>query len=315
MIRLPQGVPVRQNVNPARINLPEAMGKLRGSHFSGYLHFTASQGDGVVLFQSGQLISSLFVSADQQTKLIAYDAIARIFELSIGGFFTLNIYRISDELSPYLHALLHGRYLQQGKELKNLNIRSLLDYLKDNGTTACLRVYNPERCSLIFYDFGYPLGFFHERGKELEFSADLSQSVALDPACLIDVLEIQSADQLILADLMASADLYPIWQRVRASLLEVQNAKEKEIVASTQQQTERQKQYILNTLKTIGGTYLGPFGAAQVEKAFSSIEGSVNHDGMEQFYLELQRSARLVASQSKISEMIDDMRAKVNVDR
>ena len=314
MIRLPQGVPVRQNVNPARINLPEAMNKLRGSDFSGYLQFRSERDDGVILFQDGKLISAVFIAPEQKTKKIAYDAIAHIFEMSIRGFATLNIFRLSADLVPYVHSLLHGRYLQQGKELQRFNVRSLLDYLKDNGTTACLRVYSPGRCTLIFYDLGYPLGFFHDKGKDLEAAADLNQSVALDPASRIDILEVQSADQLILADLMASADLYPIWQRVRNILLEGQNAKEREMVTHSQQESERHKQYVLNTLKTIGGTHLGTFGAAQVEKAFSSIGGVVGHEEMEQFYQELQPLARLVASQSKITEMLNEMRAQVKVE-
>ncbi len=314
MIRLPKGLPVGQNVNPARINLPEAMGKLRGGDFSGYLMFTSDFGDGVVLFKDGQLISSIFVSPDQKLRLIAYDAIARIFELSIRGFASLNIYRVAADLVPYVHVLLHGRYLQQQKDLQHFDVKALLDYLKENETTACLRVYSPERCSLIFFDHGYPLGFFHDKGKDIEVEADLSKSVALDPDSRIDILEVQSVDQLILADLMASADLHPIWQRVRQALLDEQNGKEREVVNQNQQQSERRKQFVLNSLKTIAGTYLGTFGAAQVEKAFSSIGSVVGHDEMEQFYLELQRLARLVASQSKINEMMKEMRSQVKVE-
>ncbi len=59
MIHLPRGNPVRQKVNPARINLPEAMEKLRSSTFTGYLRFDAVQGTGIILFQSGKLISSI----------------------------------------------------------------------------------------------------------------------------------------------------------------------------------------------------------------------------------------------------------------
>ncbi len=313
MIRLPRGIPVRQNVNPARINLPEAMGKLRVGDFSGYLHFVSGHGDGLVLFQSGHLISAFFVDPEESTRLIAYDAIARIFQVSIRGYAILNIYRLSSELVPYLHALLHGRYLQQGKALEDFNVRSLLDYLKENGTTACLRVYSQERCTLIFYDQGYPLGFFHDGAKDLEAGADLSSSVASDAGALLDIVEVQSADNLVLADLMASADLRPIWQRTRKILLDEQNQKEREMVTSAQQHDERRRQYLLNTLKTIGGTYLGNFGAAQVEKAFSVVGSGITQADMEQFFLELQRTGRLVASQSKINRMIEEMRVQIDV--
>ena len=117
MIFLPRGNPVRQKVNPARINLPEAMEKLRVGTFTGYLRFDASQGVGVILFKDGQLISSIFMNRETSERLIAYDAIARIFEVSILGNAVLNIYRMSAELVLGVHALLHGRYLQKEKDL------------------------------------------------------------------------------------------------------------------------------------------------------------------------------------------------------
>lgn len=312
MIYLPRGNPVRQKVNPARINLPEAMEKLRVGTFTGYLRFDAPQGVGVVLFQAGKLISSMFVNKNETERLIAYDAIAKIFEVSILGHAVLNIYRLSSDLVLGIHALLHGRYLHKGLALDQCDVQALLNQIKEEGLSACLRVYAEDQTALIFYDHGYALGFSHEGLTELEPSADVSASVARFPGAKLDVLEIRSADELVLADLMGSADLGPIWQRSRKLLLEERRQREEEAIRSQEQNQERQRQHILMMFKTIAGNHIGKFGVTQVEKAFTVVGHELKVGDLERFYLELQKLARLVVGQSKITAMIEEMRKQFN---
>ncbi|MDX2480585.1 MAG: hypothetical protein QNK24_09645 [Desulfuromusa sp.] len=315
MIFLPRGVPVRQKVNPARINLPEAMGKLRVSTFTGYLRFDAPQCAGVILFQAGQLISSVFVDKDETERLIAYDAIAKIFEVSILGNAVLNIFRLSSDLVLGVHALLHGRYLQKGQNLSQLDVRTQLDRIKSEGLTACLRIYAEDKTALIFYDQGYALGFFHEGEAELEPTADISNSVARLPGAKLDLLEIRSADDIVLADLMGSADLGPIWQRTRKLLLEERSKREETAVRSQEQNQERKRQHTLAVFKTIAGNHIGKFGVTQVEKAFAAVGSDLSTEDLEKYYVDLQRLARLVAGQSKISTMIAEMKKQITHNR
>ena len=308
MIFLPRGIPVRKKVNPARINLPEAMEKLRIGTFTGYLRFDASQGAGVILFQDGQLISSIFINKDESERLIAYDAIARIFEVSILGSAILNIYRLSEDLVLGIHALLHGRYLKKGQDLNRFDVRNQLDQIKDEGLTVCLRVYTDDQTALIFYDQGYALGFFHEGDSELEPTADVSTSVANLPGAKLDVLEIRSADEIVLADLMGSADLGPIWQRTRKLLLDERHKREETAMRSQKQTSKRRRQHTLAIFKTIAGNHIGKFGVAQVEKAFAVVGADLNAGEMDKFYIDLRRLASLVAGQAKIMTMIDEMK-------
>ena len=314
MIFLPRGNPVRQKVNPARINLPEAMEKLRTGTFTGYLRFDAPQGAGVILFQEGQLISSIFVDKAESERLIAYDAIARIFEISILGSAVLNIFRLSEDLVLGVHALLHGRYLQKGQDLSCFDVRAQLDQIKNDGLTVCLRVYADDQTALIFYDQGYALGFFHEGDAELEPTTDVATSVACLPGAKLDVLEIRSADEIVLADLMGSADLGPIWQRTRKLLLEERRKREESAIRSQEQNKESRRLHTLAILKTIAGNHIGKFGVTQVEKAFAVVGLDLHAGEMETFYIDLQRLARLVARQSKISPMIAEMKKQVAVE-
>jgi hypothetical protein len=310
MIFLPRGNPVRKKVNPARINLPEAMRKLRDGTFTGYLRFDASQGAGVVLFNEGQLISSIFIGRDNAERLIAYDAIAKIFEVSILGDAVLNIYRLSVDLVLGVHALLHGRYLLKGEDLSRVDVREQLTRIKNEGLTACLRVYTAERTTLIFYDQGYALGFFHEGNMDLETTADISDSVALLPGVKFDLLEIRSADEIVLADLMASADLRPIWQRTRKSLMEGRQKREETAIKAQEKDRDQRRQHIFGLFKMIAGNHIGKFGVTQVEKAFTAVGPDLRAEDLETFYNDLQRLARLVAGQAKISAMIEEMKGK-----
>ncbi|RLB71913.1 MAG: hypothetical protein DRH07_05725 [Deltaproteobacteria bacterium] len=312
MIFLPRGKPVRQKVNPARINLPEAMGKLRTGTFTGYLHFEAPQGAGVILFQKGQLISSIFIDNDESERLIAYDAIAKIFEISILGGAVLNIFSLSADLVLGVHALLHGRYLQKHQDLSCFDVRTQLDQIRDDGLTVCLRIYTDDQTTLIFYDQGYALGFFHEGKTELETSADISTSVARLPGAKLDLLEIRDSDEIVLADLMGSANLGPIWQRTRKLLLEERHKREETAMRSQDQNQEQRRQRTLSTFKIIAGNHIGKFGVTQVEKAFLVVGADLRVEEMEKFYVDLQRLARLVAGQPKILTMIEEMKKKFN---
>lgn len=308
MIFLPRGNPVRQNVNPARINIPEAMEKLRVGTFTGYLRFDAAQGSGVIIFERGKLISAMFEGNGDGQRLIAYDAIAKIFEVSILGDAILNIYRLTPELVFGLHALLHGRYLYRGQDLKLIDIRALLKRIGDEQINGCLRVYAEEQTVLIFYEQGRALGFFHDGAVELAVTADLSKSVARLPGAKIDLLETGNIDGTVLADLMASADLGPIWQRMRKLLLRDRREREEEAARLQEAGLERRRQQTLIGLKAIAGNYIGKFGVTQVEKAFVVVGPEMREDEIAGFFVAMERLARLIAKPAKVNIMIEEMK-------
>ncbi|PLX95666.1 MAG: hypothetical protein C0619_00930 [Desulfuromonas sp.] len=218
MIFLPRGNPVKEKVNPARVNLPEAMGKLRGGSFSGYMRFDSDEGTGVVIFEKGRLISALFQYRKSDKRLIAYDAIARIFEISIQGAAELNIYRVDAELALGIHGLLHGDYVYRGQEIKLVDVCSLLETIKRTCLTGCLRVYAEDKVSLIFYEEGCAKGFFLDGFSRLQQMADVGKSVAKLPGAKLDLLATRHSDEIVLADLMASADLGTIWRKLRSAV-------------------------------------------------------------------------------------------------
>lgn len=211
MILLPRGNPVKENVNPGKVNLPEALDKLRQGHFTGYLRFDFDDGTGIFIFQSGRLISTRFET--HREGLAAYDAIVRTFLETLTGEGRLSVYRLSPELAFNLHVLLGSKVLHSGQDLQLVDIRALLARIRDEQRSCCLRIHSRDHVALIFYQEGRPLGFFHDGSADIETTADLSRSVAREPGAKIDVLVSRGAVGASPADLMESANLTTLWNR------------------------------------------------------------------------------------------------------
>ncbi len=218
MLHLPRGKTVRPQVNPARINLPQAMEKLRRGRFSGYLRFDDAQGAGLVLFQDGHLIDAVFDGEDR-TGLIAFDALTRIFSLSIAGHARLNIYHIGSDLALHLHALLRGTVERSALDVRQLDVAGLQRQISSEGLSACLRVYTDADCTLIFYDQGKAQGFFVDGAAELQQQVEVADSIAAKDGARLDVVLLPDIEKSPPADLMAVADLQPVWQGLRHDLL------------------------------------------------------------------------------------------------
>ncbi|PLY06815.1 MAG: hypothetical protein C0622_00545 [Desulfuromonas sp.] len=311
MLHLPRGKSVRKGVNPARINLPEAMGKLRTGNFSGYLRFDAETGTGIILFENGQLVSAMFVNNDDTERQIAYDAVAKIFEISILGQATLDIYSLSAGLIRPLHALLHGRYLNRGLLLEQIDVRSQLQQVAAEKLTACLRVYAGDQTTLIFYDKGVALGFFHDGQTEITREADVLSSVARLPGAKLDVLEVRSGSELVLTDLMGNANLLPIWQQIRESLAE-ERRKAEERDARTREELIQQRQETFTRFKIIADKHVGKLGVTKVEKAFDQVGENFCSKELEKFFAVMEDFAESLPGQIKITAMIEEMKQEVS---
>lgn len=307
MILLPRGNPVKEKVDPGKINLPDAFNKLRSGTFTGYLRFEVASGTGVAIFEKGRLISALLEGA--QEKLIAYDALARVFRDSLQGGGRLDIYRLSPELAMSIHALLHGDVLYKGQELKLLDIKSLLGKLKEDKLNGCLRIYTDERISLIFYKDGSPLGFFHDGATDIETKADNSMSVAQLPGAKVDVLSTKSVEELMLADLMESADIGSLWKKAQDAIREVKRQQQEQASHSRERLASRQREELLAFLCEVAGRHIGKLGVSLVEKELGKVSpaGLPGEDEMGRFYAGMTKSAKMVAGPTKVNAMIDEM--------
>jgi len=310
MVLLPRGNPVKENIDPSKVNLAEAFKKLKTGGFTGYLRFEAGEGTGIMIFEKGRLISALF---EGRERLVAYDALARVFSLALTSKSRLDIYRLSPDLAMSIHALLHGDVLYQGQELKLLDIRTLLGKLKEDQINGCLRIYTADRIALIFYRGGNAVGFFHDGSTEIETTADTSMSVARLPGAKIDVLTTKSNDELMLADLMESADIGELWARSQGDL-DRQRREHQQVQAKAQQAAaESNRDKVVGMLRQVAVQHLGKIGSSLVDKEFARVTagGNLTGGGVELFFASLTKSAKLVAGPTVVGTMEKEMRRQL----
>ncbi|PLX79172.1 MAG: GTPase-activating protein [Desulfuromonas sp.] len=308
MLLLPKGNPVKESIDPSRINIPEAFAKLARSSFTGYLRFDTTRGTGILIFNRGRLISALLESGSGSQ--IAYDALAAIFECSLSGNVVLNIYRLSPELALGIHALLHGDVLYQAQEVKLLDIKALLGKLKQDKVTGCLRIYTQEHVALIFYREGTPLGFFHDGSTEIEKTAENSMSVAKLPGAKIDVLAAVEADEQDLADLLTSGDVGAIWAKAKQEILQERQVRDREASRAVEMREADRRSKVEELFKSVATKHIGKIGTSLVEKEFEKTfvgESLVTEKGLNGFYQRLCKASRLVAGPSAVKAMLDEM--------
>jgi len=311
MILLPRGNPVKEQIDPGKVNLPDALGKLHAGSFTGYLRFDCRQGTGILIFEAGRLVSALFEG--ERERLIAYDAIARIFEQSLAGGARLDIYRLSADLAMSVHALLHGEVRYKGQELKLIDIKSLLVKLKEEQMSGCLRIYTEERIALIFYRNGTPLGFFHDGSTEIETTANTSMSVAQLPGAKIDVLTTKAADEQVLADLIQSADVSALWQKAQQQIARQRRAEQEAAGRSREMQAAERRQKTLALLRGTAEKHIGRIGISLVEKEFDKLtgQGELSESSLGGFFDNLARGAKLLAGPTAVNAMLEEMKRGV----
>ncbi|MDO3377018.1 DUF4388 domain-containing protein [Geoalkalibacter halelectricus] len=312
MILLPRGNPLKENLNPGRVDLPGALRKLQAGNFTGYLRFAAETGTGILIFEKGKLVSALFEGV--AARLVAHEAVARIFEESLQGTASLDIYQLSPELALSIHALLHGEVLYRGQELNLIDIKALLGRIREKRMNGCLRIYAGERIALIFYDQGHALGFFHDGSTDIETTADTSMSIARLPGAKIDLLSTSSLEDLMLTDLQASADLDALWKKARKVVQERQRHRDAEEGQAQEDLAAQRRARLLTALREIGARHLGKIGASLTEKEFErnvSTASYITEASLVNFYVNLTRAARLVAGNTSVNRMLDEMKNAV----
>jgi len=309
MILLPRGNPVKENINPGKVNLADALDKMRQGKFTGYLRFDFPVGTGVFIYQEGRLISALLEG--EREKLIAYDAISRTFHEALAGNGTLNIYRLSKELAYSIHALLHGEMLHKGQDLQLIDIKSLLIRMREEKRSGCLRIYSRDHIALIFYKDGNPLGFFHDGSTDIETTADSSMSVAKEPGAKVDVLVTQGDGDKSLADLMQTADIAALWSNAVSERRRQREEQENVATKTLEMRESDRRQKTLALFQQLAQAHLGKIGMSLVEKEFEKMKlngGQLTETVLDSFYANLTKAAKLVAGPSKIDKMLEEMK-------
>ncbi len=310
MIFLPKGISVKENINPARVNLPESLKKLQKAGFSGYLRFASSAGNGVVLFDAGRMVSVLRQEGAGVKR--GAEALTDLFEFSMEGRMALHIYRLSSPLVARINGLLQAPARYRDQEVKLIDFRGLLTKLKSESFSGGILVYADERVALIFYEKGEPLGFFNDGSGEIETTADLSMSVARLPGARITLLNAPAQPEAAPSDLLETVDPGALWLEARSRVARRMKARQSEIERKKALQEEEIRQKVLAFLKDVASRHLGKMGVALAEKEFEKALGEgrkVSAEVVEEFCRGIARTAKLVAGPSTVNAMLLEIRS------
>ena len=316
MFLLPKGSPLFENLAVSKLKLPDVLTKLSNGTFTGYASFVFQSSTAILVFEAGKLVSVL-VEGQNGTRESGFQALSALAELMVTtGSGALNVYKLSKDLTMCIHALLEGETLYKAQELKLIDIKTLLEKVKDDQMNGCLRIYTDEHSAMIFYKDGNPLGFFHDGSSDIETSSSESQKIAGLPGAKIDLFSTQSADDLMGTNLLEVANVQKIWDTCVAQ-------HKSEIDKTNIERQERDRKVVSQKLaeleeqvKTIVGEYVGKVGRGIVDKEISDNGGNtclIDADGSEKFMRGVERAAKLLVSGTNIRTMMEKLTTVISI--
>jgi hypothetical protein len=312
MFLLPKGNPLYENIPAAKIKLPEMLDKLKNGSFTGYLNFTFPASGVVLFFEGGKLISALLERGT--SRQTGFEAMAGLCNSIMADGGSLNVYRLSKDLTMGLHALLHGEMLYRGQEVKLIDIKGLLEKVKAQRLNGCLRIYTADRSALIFYKEGSPLGFFHDGTQDIDTSATESQKIAGLPGAKIDVLSTQSADELMHYDLLEMVNIDKLWGSTESRHAAEMDQMKRDGQERDEKERHARLRELEEDLKEVAAAYLGKMGRVLVEKELGALGGreSLQRDeDVTKFMTGIEKGAKLLTSLSKLKEMAETMKNEI----
>jgi len=316
MFLLPKGSPLFENLAVSKLKLPDVLTKLSNGAFTGYASFVFQSSTAILVFEAGKLVSVLVEGLDGK-RAAGFEALSLLADLMVTtGSGALNVYKLSKDLTMCIHALLEGETLYKAQDLTLIDIKALLEKVKEDQMNGCLRIYTDEHSAMIFYKDGNPLGFFHDGSSDIEASSTESQKIAGLPGAKIDLFSTQSADELMGSNLLEVANIQKIWDtcvsrhksEIDKTNLERQDRDKK---AVSQKLAELEEQ-----LKSIVGECIGKFGRGIVDKEISDNGGNsclMDADGAAKFLKGVERAAKLLASGTNIKLMLEKLSSAISI--
>jgi hypothetical protein len=316
MFLLPKGSALFENLAISKLKLPDVLSKLSNGSFTGYASFVFQSCTAILVFEAGKLVSVL-VEGKNDMRESGFQALSSLAELMVTtGSGSLNVYKLSKDLTMCIHALLEGETLCKAQDLKLIDINALLKKIKDDQMNGCLRIYTDEHSAMIFYKNGNPLGFFHDGASDIETSPAESQKIAGTPGAKIDLFSTKSADELMGTDLLEFTNVQKIWDTCVAlhkSVIDKTNTErqERDRKVLSQQLAELEE-----TVKSIVGEYVGRVGRGIVDKEISENGGNsclVDADRAEKFIKGVERAAKLLVSGTHIKLMMEKLSSTISL--
>ena len=303
MFLLPKGNPLAENVPVAKLQLPEALEKLKNGALTGCAVFDFPGADCALIYDGGKLIGALVRRENKELRdQAALQALVDLLVLANSGSFS--VYGFSREMTLALLGLINGTAIIDAQEIKQIDFKALLDRIKNEQMTGTLKIYTADRSGLIFYKGGATIGFFHNAATTVEMSAGEVQQIAAlaDAKACLNVLQ---NEQALSSDLAGMVDIRKLWEAASGNIFAAPSAAPPKAVAPSAAPATSATD-IENAIAELANQFLGKLGKALAEKELSNFGGAkalTDTDTLNEFLAAMERGSKLLANVNKIKEM------------
>lgn len=311
MFHLPKGAAVYTQLAAPLTPAPNFLRSLAATGFTGSVQYTFAASQAVLLFEAGKLISATMSRGG--ARVSGLDALTDAFTHVVTEGGTIDVYRLSPDLTMCLHAYLQGEALYRDQELRLIDARSLLAQLKAQRLNGCVRVHTQEKSALIFYREGNGIGFFHDGSDHIETTATESQRIAGLPGAKLDVFSTRPPEQLRSYDLLEMVNVDKLWE----TTVKGHQEQLRKLVADAEGESRREREARLRgtteALKALAVDGLGKLGASLVDKELPAAD-VLSAPGQAAFLQRFEAGAKLLAGASKVKAVVEAMRQRLAKD-
>ncbi len=312
MFLLPKGNPLAENVPISKLQLPEALEKLKNGKLTGCAMFDFPSADCALVYDEGKLVTAIVHRDGQRIReQAALQSLVEMMLLASSGSFS--VYALSKDITLAVMALVGGKTVIDSQEIKLIDFKALLDRIKSEQMTATLKLYTPDRAGLIFYRNGATVGFFHDASSGIETSAGEVQQIAGLPGARADLRALDDSNGFVL-DLAGLVDIRALWEAASGNPFATPAVTAAPSTAQPQPTASRVTAADLeNTIIELATQYIGKLGKTLAEKELLNIGGAnalKDPDKLQELLAAIEKGSKLLASANKIKEMKEAITAQ-----
>lgn len=316
MFLLPKGNPLAENVPVAKLQLPEALDKLKNGTLTGCATFDFPGADCALIYDGGKLVSAIVHRENKELKdQAALQALVDLLVLASSGSFS--VYGFSRDMTLSLLGLLNGTAAIEAQEIKQIDFKTLLDRIKNEQMTGTLKIYTDDRVGLIFYKGGATIGFYHDASANIETSATVVQQIAGLPGAMAD-LRILKDEQAFSLDLAGMVDIRKLCESASGNIFAQAAApaapQAPPTAAPPAAPPAATAAEIETTIVELANQFIGKLGKTLAEKELMNAGGVASlkdESKFKEFLNALEKGSKLLASANKIKEMNEAISTEV----
>ncbi|QOX78803.1 GTPase-activating protein [Trichlorobacter lovleyi] len=304
MFLLPKGNPLAENVPISKLQLPEALEKLKNGKLTGCAMFDFPAADCALVYDEGKLVTAIVHRENKEIKeQAALQALVELMLLASSG--TFSVYALSKDITLAVMALAGGQATIDSQEIKLIDFKALLDRIKTEQMTATLKIYTPERAGLIFYRSGATVGFFHDASSAIETSAGEVQQIAGLPGARVDLRVLAENDGFVL-DLAGLVDIRSLWEASSGNIFATTPVSSTPVSEPAAIASKITAADLETAIIDLANQYIGKLGRTLAEKELMNIGGAstlTDPDKLQELLAAIEKGSKMLASANKIKEM------------